>query len=316
MKKAHSILSFACLLFVAFPGLLFAQDSTAVAAATKPSVPEIFFEPTFYMLAGLFLIMLITIIALTGTIATLTKNMFGVNAEIKSEKEIAKNPVSLWARFDRKYLTKAVPLEKEKDILFEHGYDGIHELDNDLPPWWKYGFYMTILFAVLYLLNYHVFKTGDLQLAEYKKEVATADQQQAERRAKMKDLVDEDNVVYLADAASITKGKETFTTNCLACHGASGEGLVGPNLTDDYWLHGGGIKNIFKTITNGVPAKGMISWKAQLSPKQIQEVASFVISIHGTNPPNGKEPQGEKWIDPNAPKTDSTAVANSTDTKK
>jgi cytochrome c oxidase cbb3-type subunit 3 len=193
-------------------------------------------------------------------------------------------------------LTGAVPLEKEKDIMFEHDFDGIHELDNKVPPWFNILFYGSILFAGIYLLVFHVFHLKPLMIEEYADEVRVAQIQQ-EELIKTGALINENTVVFLKDAGSLDAGQKTFMANCVPCHGQHGEGTVGPNLTDDYWIHGGGIKNIFHTIKVGVPEKGMITWSTMLNPKQMQEVASYVISLHGTNPPNGKPPEGQKWED-------------------
>ena len=208
----------------------------------------------------------------------------------------------------------AVPLEDEASIATDHEYDGIRELDNNLPPWWKYGFYLSIVVAIIYMLHYHVFKTGKLQLAEYQTELTNAEYAKNEYLKTVADKVDENSVVALTEASAISTGKTIYKEKCVACHGANGEGGVGPNLTDDFWLHGGGVKNIFKTIKYGVPAKGMIAWQAQLKPVEMQELASFIITIHGTKPAGEKAPQGEPYTDTETPaKTDVTAGAATTD---
>ena len=203
--------------------------------------------------------------------------------------------IKLWRQISDK-LTSATPIEKEDSIVLEHDFDGIRELDNVLPPWWKYLFYATIVFAVVYLLDYHVLNISPTSEAEYKDEIKAAELQKAELMGSGA-FISEKTVILLTDQASLLSGGEIFKKNCVACHGTKAEGLVGPNLTDDFWIHGGGIKNLFRTITNGVPEKGMLSWKTQLKPKEIQEVASYVLSLHGTNPPNAKPPQGDKWIE-------------------
>ena len=302
------------LLAINLPMNLFAQDplaSNATPVATTTGVPAQFFSPTFYLLVLLFIVMFISIVVLSRVLMMLSKNLLQTNSSsepIETTIEEVKKP-SFWTRFDRAVLTKAVPIEKEKDIMFEHAHDGIYELDNDLPPWWKYGFYLTIIWAFLYLLNYHVLGTGKLQLAEYKEELAIAETAKQERMALMKNNVNEETVIALNDVEAITAGKDIFTKNCVACHGQSAEGMVGPNLTDEFWIHGGGIKNVFKTITNGVPAKGMISWKSQLSAIQIQSVASYILTLKGTNPANPKAPEGNKWEEVTTT-TDSTIVNN------
>ncbi len=194
----------------------------------------------------------------------------------------------------KRYMMRATPIEKEQEILLDHDYDGIRELDNKIPPWFNFLFYGTILFGIIYMLVFHVFGNGQVEANEYKQEMQQA---AMERQILIKTgaFLNEETVTLLTDAAALNEGKEIFKKNCIACHGQNAEGIVGPNLTDDYWIHGGGIKNIFKTIKYGVPAKGMISWQTQLDPKKIQDVASYVISLHGTNPPNAKPPQGTKW---------------------
>lgn len=196
-------------------------------------------------------------------------------------------------------LTRSVPVEKEDEVKLEgHVYDGIVELDNKVPPWFSGLFYATIIFAVYYMLHYHVFGTGKLMHEEYEEEMRQAEILRAEL-VRTGALIDEKSVELLTDEASLVSGKAIYDANCVACHGAQGEGLVGPNLTDGYWVHGGGISNVFRITRDGVPAKGMIAWKTQLNPKQIQEVSSYVISLEGTNPPNPKAPEGEKWLEDN-----------------
>jgi cytochrome c oxidase cbb3-type subunit 3 len=192
------------------------------------------------------------------------------------------------------------PLSEEKDLVMAHEYDGIQELDNPIPAWFMYLFYSTIAFAVCYLLIYHVFNLAPLQYQEYKNEMAQADIAKKEYLSKAANRVDETTVKLTSDPAALSAGKVVFMQNCLPCHGAQGQGVVGPNLTDDYWLHGGKINDLFKTIKYGIPAKAMPTWEKLLSAKQISDVANYVKSLHGTNPPNGKAPQGTKESD-NAP---------------
>lgn len=194
-----------------------------------------------------------------------------------------------------KVLTDAVPVEREDEIMLDHSYDGIRELDNNLPPWWVWMFYATIAYSVIYLLYFDVLSIGKTQKEEYLAELEQAKIQKEQYLATQKDLVDENTVVYLDDAKDLAAGKNIYMTNCQACHAPDGGGGVGPNFTDDYWLHGGSINDIFKTIKYGVPTKGMIAWESQLNPTQMAQVASFVKSLHGTSPANPKEPQGELW---------------------
>lgn len=189
-------------------------------------------------------------------------------------------------------INASVAIEQEELIMFDHEYDGIRELDNNLPPWWKYGFYLTILFACIYLTHYHVLRTGSLQAEEYEMQIAEGERLKAEYRKTAASLVDETNVTQLISADSLNSGKSIFQKNCVTCHKEAGQGDIGPNLTDDYWLHGGDIKSIFSTIKYGVTSKGMAAWQENLSPVQIQEVASYILALRGTNPPNPKAPEG------------------------
>ncbi|MCB2406991.1 cbb3-type cytochrome c oxidase N-terminal domain-containing protein [Hymenobacter lucidus] len=178
-----------------------------------------------------------------------------------------------------------------RDEILDHDYDGIHEFDNDLPPWWKYSFYATIVFAISYLSYYHLAGAGQLQGAEY-----AAEMQQAALFVSAE--ADDPNKLTtyqpLTAAGDLSSGKSLFTTNCAPCHGANAEGKVGPNLTDEYWLHGGEVNHVYKTIKFGVQGKGMVAWKGKLSGKQILQVSSYLLSLQGTKPAGAKEPQGEK----------------------
>jgi cytochrome c oxidase cbb3-type subunit III len=176
-------------------------------------------------------------------------------------------------------------------LLAGHEYDGIKELDNKLPKWWLWLFYITIIFAFVYFFRFHIIKTGDSQEAEYDNEVAAAMIEYKDIRAA--NTLDASTVTLLTDATGLAAGKAIFDKSCVVCHLAQAQGLVGPNLTDEYWLHGCTLAEIYSLIVKGVPDKGMISWKDQLTPAQIQQVASYIISLQGSNPPNPKAPQGE-----------------------
>jgi len=189
------------------------------------------------------------------------------------------------------------PMSEEQTLILEGEYDGIKELDNPTPAWFMYLFYITIAFAVCYLLIYHVFNAAPLQYQEYRNEMAVAAKEKAAYLAKAGNMVDENTVKLTADPAVIASGHAIFSQRCAPCHGDKGQGAVGPNLTDDYWLHGNKINDLFKTIEYGVPSKGMPTWETQLSPKQISDVANYVKTLRGTNPPNPKEPQGSKMAD-------------------
>ena len=209
-----------------------------------------------------------------------------------------------WANLDKKFFTKAAPIEKEADILLDHNYDGIKELDNALPPWWKYGFYITIFVAIFYILKFEVWHEGMNPTEEYNTEMAEAKLETDQYLASMKENVDEKSVMML-DAAGIHAGKLLFTKTCVACHTESGAGGVGPNLTDNYSIHGAKIQDIFKTIKYGYPDKGMQSWQSNFSPVEIQQLSSYIKSLSNTNVPNGKAPQGDLIIE-EAAMSDST----------
>lgn len=261
-------------------GLVF---STSSATAQTVDGPFVMGDQLFYALVAMILILLFLVFYQVNVLRGLIKT-------IKGEEAAEETVMDTWASA----LTDTVPIEKEADIMFEHEHDGIRELDNNLPPWWLYGFYFTIAFGVFYIPYYH-FGSGPSSAEEYATEMAKAEEEKAAYMASLSNLIDETNVEIDMGDAALAEGKEVYTANCVACHGTMGEGGVGPNFTDEYWLHGGGIKNVFKTIKYGVPTKGMIPWEAQLSPGQMKNVASYILSMQGTNPPNAKEPQGELW---------------------
>lgn len=203
---------------------------------------------------------------------------------------------SLWAR-----LFEVSPIAEDKDKILDHNYDDIHELDNPIPSWFMWLFYITAIFAVVYLLNYHVFNTGKLQEAEYTAQVEQAEKDYQVYLQTAGDKINAETVILLTSKDEIGKGEELFAKNCVACHGKLAEGTqIAPNLTDEFWIHGGGVKNVFKTITEGVELKGMKSWKKDFSPVQIQQLASYILSLQGSKPANAKEPQGAKWTGDNA----------------
>jgi cytochrome c oxidase cbb3-type subunit III len=206
-------------------------------------------------------------------------------------------------------LNAAVDVAEEEAILLDHDYDGIRELDNDLPPWWKYGFYLTVLVSVVYMIHYHVSKTAPLQAEEYTQSMKKAEAEIAEFMKNSANNVDETTVKLLTDPTELASGKDLFIANCAACHGKLGEGTVGPNLTDDYWLHAGSVKDIFKTIKYGWPDKGMKAWKEDFSPVQIAQLTSFIKTLRGTNPPKAKEQQGDLYVEASNLPADSTGAA-------
>lgn len=254
-------------------------------------LPEVVPQSWFWFMLCINIVLLLIVMYLRKLF---TQLMSEVRTKKQTVEEVVPENV-ITAKKINKFLTDAVDIENEKDILLDHEYDGIQELDNNLPPWWLWGFYFSIVFAVVYLLNYHVFGISDLQEEAYHKDVARAEKEIEEYKKKMALNVDENTVVYLDDATAIAKGKEIFSMNCVACHGKEGQGVVGPNLTDDYWLYGGDIKDVFTTVKYGAK-NGMKSWKDDLTAVQMQQVSSYIMSIKGTNPENAKAPEGDLYV--------------------
>jgi len=253
------------------------------------------FPPSYYDIVAMFLIAIIII--------SFIAIVYYEGRKSVTEVEILVKQPSAFAKF-RRAITKTTPVETENELLLNHDYDGIRELDSKVPPWFLWLFYITIFFSIVYMLDYHVFNSSPLQDEEYQLQVKQAE---VERAALMNSgaFLNEESVTLLTDQASLDAGKQIYTANCVACHAADGGGLVGPNLTDDYWIHGGGVKNIFKIIKYGVTAKGMIAWQTQLSPKQMQDVSSYIVTLLGTTPVTPKQPEGTIWKE-----SDSTVVAS------
>jgi cytochrome c oxidase cbb3-type subunit 3 len=245
----------------------------------------------FSILLGILLLELIIVFFMAISIGTLL-NIIKRSDLTEAPVAVAKKQSWFWDKFN-----KAASIEKERDILMDHNYDGIQELDNSLPPWWKYGFMLTILVGIIYMYRYHVAHTGRSQEEEYVAEMQQGEEDKAAYLAHSANNVDETNVKLLTDALAVGAGREVFQKNCVACHLADGGGSVGPNLTDDYWIHGGGIVDIFKTVKYGWQEKGMKSWKDDLSPNQMQQVASYIKSLKGTHPASPKAPQGDLYVE-------------------
>ena len=187
-------------------------------------------------------------------------------------------------------LMASKPLAEENDIILDHDYDGIKELDNNLPPWWVYGFAISIVFAIFYMC-YYTFLGGQTQKEEYLTEVKIAKKQIAAYEATQVKV----DMSALAGGDN-SEGKKLFKKNCAVCHGVDAGGKIGPNLTDNYWILGGSIDQIFHTISEGGRAgKGMIAWKNSFSPQKRQQLAAYVKSLKGSSPANPKAPQGELY---------------------
>jgi len=212
----------------------------------------------------------------------------------KTLESISEGPSIFKKLYDKAW--NLIPMEKESDFDLGHDYDGIRELDNSLPPWWLYTFYLTIIWAVGYIYVYHLSDIGKDQKTEYAIEMENAKIEMRNYLATKGDDINESNVTFVDDPEALAIGKARFITSCAACHYADGRGGVGPNLTDEYWIHGGSIKDVFKTIKYGVPQKGMIAWKSQIKPATMQKVASYILTLQGTNPADAKGPQGDIYV--------------------
>lgn len=272
---------------------LFAQDAATAATATAAAAPAAdnyggLSATAFYALISVIFIELIILFTLLYNLRLLLAKEA---AAISVSGEVVVKPAFSWSAWWDKF-NSLRPIQEEANIDLGHDYDGIRELDNRLPPWWLYGFYVCIVVAGVYLYRYHVAHTAPLPKEELQIAMKAAEAEKEEYLKKSANKVDENTVTYQSDAATLEAGKKIFTTVCAACHLADGGGSVGPNLTDDYWIHGGSIKDIFKTIKYGWPEKGMKSWQDDYSPVQIAQLASFVKSLKGTKPAKAKEPQG------------------------
>lgn len=246
------------------------------------------------------LLVLIIILAVEGIVAAIENILYSsLDEKAKLAYDAKRNETPAFIKWIQKVYKKLAggkPMEEEHEIILDHNYDGIKELDNSLPPWWLWSFYISIVFAAIYLVRFHVLD-GDSQFDELDKEYAIAEKEIEEYKKTAKDLVDFNTVQLLTDVADLKSGEKIFMDNCIACHKADGGGGIGPNLTDQYWVLGGGINNIFKTISEGGrDGKGMIAWKQSLKPSEIAQVASYVLTFQGTTPAEPKEPEGELWV--------------------
>jgi cytochrome c oxidase cbb3-type subunit 3 len=260
-----------------------------------------------------FLFLLVAIEIVISAVDNVTYHML-TEEQKKQLEEVQSVPFTESAFYQSilKKLTRSKTIEQEADVMLDHNYDGIRELDNVLPPWWVYLFYGTIIFAGIYLVRFEVL--GDYnQDQEYQAEVKEAKVAVDAYLKTAPDMMSKDKVTLLTDAPSIAAGKALFQTNCIACHRADGGGQIGPNLTDQFWINGGGIKNVFNTIMEGGrDGKGMVSWKASIKPSDIQKIASYVLSLQGSNPkePKPTEAEAKEW------KEEAVAPAAVTDTTK
>jgi len=274
---------------------VFAALEYFIDSGDKPAFIQF---PMVAVFLGVFLFLLIAIEIVISAVDTVTYHL--LTDEQKKQLTEAQS-ISLfksdWYQNLLIKLTRSKDIEQESDVMLDHDYDGIKELDNVLPPWWVYLFYGTILFGLVYLVRFHIVGDYD-QAQEFKNEVEIAALENAKNKSATPDDMNVDKVTLLIDAASLAKGKEIFTNACAACHKADGGGLVGPNLTDKNWINGGGIKNVFKLISEGSKNNAtMVAWNKNLKPTEIQNVASYILSLQGTNPAGAKAVEGELWAE-------------------
>ena len=292
MKKLiPAYVSVLVIFFAAFGAMEYFIDS-----GNKPAFIE------YPMVSVFLLVFLFVLIAISITIRAVDN----ITYQLMTDEEKAKfNEVGNHSFTESDWYKKLVATfvrpesakVSEDQLLLDHDYDGIKELDNNLPPWWVYLFYASIVFGVVYMVRFEILG-ADNQEMELKKEIAQAKIEVAEYMKTAPDMMDEKTVTVLTDPADLAVGKEIYTTNCAACHRADAGGQIGPNLTDDEWILGGGIKNIFHTLVNGGrDGKGMIAWKGTLKPKEMQKVASYIMSLKGSNPVDAKAPEGEVWVE-------------------
>ena len=256
-------------------------------------------DNTSFMLSfAVGLIVFVAILVIVVAVYTLQVLKIIIKEREEQAAEAGSEPIkrepTLWEKFIR-VVNRRVDIEEEESIVLDHNYDGIRELNNHLPPWWTYLFYATIIFAIVYAYLYQISGIMPSQEEEYAIEIAEASAA-AEARMVANAAAggfDESALAYSDDPEILSSGETIYSRQCAVCHKADGGGSIGPNLTDKYWIHGSSIQEIYTTIKVGVPDKGMISWESMLSPTQMRDVSSYIISIGGTNPEGAKAPQGE-----------------------
>ncbi|MEB2777312.1 c-type cytochrome [Algoriphagus sp. D3-2-R+10] len=308
MKKYLSFLALSGLLF-STPAL--AQDESVPGGLGAMDSNQMALLIIIGVIIGVIILLLILMIYLMSFISAVFR---------KENPEMVDAP-SWWASFKKRFVTGDIKEEQASEkLMSDHSYDGIHELDNFMPPWLQYVFLGTIFIAVFYFGYYTVLGYGKTGVEEYQEEVRIAAIEAEARGVSAMASIDETNVEIDNSDVGISAGKTIFEANCAACHAADGGGGVGPNLTDQYWIHGGDIKDVFNVIKYGVIEKGMVPWEDQLSPQEIQQVSSYILTFQGTSPAVPKAPQGELFtggseaapIDNLAPGDSTTVAADTT----
>jgi cytochrome c oxidase cbb3-type subunit 3 len=308
MKKYLILLS---LLFLGGPLDLFAQSESESAPSAWQAMDsnQLTLLIILGVVLGVIVLMLILMIYLMSFMATVLK---------KENPTVVATGPSWLETFKERFVTgkvdKAFGSEEKAKVMVDHSYDGITELDNFMPPWLQYVFIGTVVYGIGYFVFYTVLGTGLTGVEEYQEELRVEAIASEIRQASNLASIDENSVTFDESAEALASGKSIFEGNCVACHAQDGGGGVGPNLTDAYWLHGGGIADIFKVIKYGIIEKGMVPWEDQLTPSEIQSLSSYVLTLAGTAPAIPKAPQGEIYEkapsdDPAPSVTDSTLVA-------
>ena len=272
-------------------------------------------EPMFWVIVTVLLFFAIVIEVCVEALNSVLYKSLKPEAKEKYNEKVAQEKASQFKWIKEKYKESldSRAITEENEIILDHNYDGIKELDNNLPPWWVYMFYATIIFAAVYLVRFEIFNDYN-QDEEYQIAVAEARIEIEEWKKTAKDLVDVNSVTLLADASDLKAGQAIFTNNCVVCHKADGGGGIGPNLTDAHWILGGGIKNVFNTISEGGrDGKGMVSWKNDLKPLEMAQVSSYLLGFQGTTPAEPKAAEGEIWIDPDMPETEELPIEQTQD---
>jgi cytochrome c oxidase cbb3-type subunit 3 len=270
--------------------------------------------PMVSLFLVVFLFLLVAIEIVVSAVDNITYHM--LTDEQRKQLEEAQSvsfTENKWVQNLLEKMTRSKAIEQEADVMLDHDYDGIKELDNVLPPWWVNLFYATIIFGAIYLVRFHVMDEYT-QAQEYDQEVAAANIEIEKNKLNSpKEEITFDKVTLLTDAESLAKGKEIYVNACAACHKADGGGIVGPNLTDEHWINGGGIKNVFKLIAEGSKNNPtMVAWAKTLGTKEVQKVASYVLSLQGTKPAGAKAAEGEKWVEEVAPKVEAAVASDTT----
>jgi cytochrome c oxidase cbb3-type subunit III len=284
-KENKNIPTSVIALLVTFGAMVYHSSANALSF-TQPGTSPDGTEWLLVEKTDLFILLSINVILLM--VLLYLRRMFKTFMEMIRPPQEEKISPSIFEQWNQA-LTDAVPMEKENEILMDHEYDGIRELDNNLPPWWVWGFFATVVFAVVYLANYHVFKTGDLQEEAYKKEMISAEIEIQAYLDKMAMNVDENSATLMTNSSDLKVGAKLFEVNCVTCHNPKGEGGIGPNLTDQNWIYGYDMKTIFRTIKLGTP-NGMPEHTSKLNPIEIQQVSSYLLSLPYTQ---GKDPEGD-----------------------